>query len=318
MSLGRRKRSRDARARDSATRNRQVELTEQTRAEARALSRKRRIEARRALRAQTKSLDVGTRMRGAGYETRRLLRPVFAPVAGLFSRMAPYISRSLLFVLQLLAALIALIVEVVQLGVRGVGRLLGVSGVALAGWLGRHVTPRSTVAFVGASAAVLLGVAQFSDYHGVAVDAQNYAGPIGRTAPAPLTGTESAGSAHLWVLLPVAALALLFVLGAYRGSGRFAAGMVVCGVVGIAVALAIDLPQGLDAGREGLAFYGAQAQLLGGFWAEIAASATLILCGCLLPLYSRGVARPRRRRARRSRASHQDVGGIPPGLQAES
>ena len=128
---------------------------------------------------------------------------------------------------------------------------------------------------------------------------------------------ESAGSAHLWVLLPVAALALLFVVGAFRGSGRFAAGMVVCGIVGIAVALAIDLPQGLDAGREGLAFYGADAQLLGGFWVEIMASATLILCGCLLPLYSRGLVPPRRRRARGRRTSHRDV-EIPPGLQAES
>jgi hypothetical protein len=195
-----------------------------------------------------------------------------------------------------------------------------VVAVTIADWMRRHVTARSTVAFVGATAAVLLGVAQFSDYHGVAVDAPNYAGPIGRTAPAPLTGTESAGSAHLWVLLPVAALALLLVPGAYRGNGRFAAGLVICGVLGLAIAVAIDLPQGLDTGREGLAFYGADAQLLGGFWVEVAASATLILCGALLPLYARGIARPRRRRRRagRGRASHQDVGGIPPGLQAES
>ncbi|HKH22447.1 MAG TPA: hypothetical protein VKA88_02410 [Solirubrobacterales bacterium] len=296
------------------------ELTERTRAEARALSRKRRIEARRKLRAQAQGLEAGTRVRGAGYETRRRLRPVYAPVAALLSRLAPYVTRTLLFVVQLIAALIALIVELVQVVVRRLGRLFGVSGVTLGDWLRRHVTPVATVAFVGACAAVLLGVAQFSDYHGVAVDAPNYAGPIGREAPAPLTGTESAGSAHLWVLLPIAAAALLLTFGAYRGDGRCAAGMVVCGVLGIAVALAIDLPQGLDAGRAGLAFYGAEAQLLGGFWVEMAASATLILCGCLLPLYSRGAARPggRRRDERRSRESHHDVGGIPPGLQAES
>jgi len=195
--------------------------------------------------------------------------------------------------------------------------LFGISGATVAHWTRRHVTPRATVAFVGAAAAVLLGASQFADYHGVAVDAPNYAGEIGRTAPAPLTGTETAGSAHLWVLLPVAAIALLCVFGAYRGSGRFAAGMVVCGILGIAVALAIDLPQGLKTGREGLAFYGAQAQLLSGFWVEIAASAVLILCGCLLPLYSRGFAGSGRTRARRRRASHEDV-EIPPGLQAES
>jgi hypothetical protein len=90
-------------------------------------------------------------------------------------------------------------------------------------------------------------------------------------------------------------------------------------VLGLAVAVAIDLPQGLDTGREGLAFYGAEAQLLGGFWVEVAASATLILCGALLPLYARGFAGPRRGPGtRRSRASHSDVGGISPGLQAHS
>jgi hypothetical protein len=298
-------------------RNRAEELTERTRAEARALSRKRRIEARRAMRAQTRNLDLGIRVRGLGYEARRRIRPVVRPFAALFSSVAPYITRSLLFVVQLFAALIALVLAAGQFVIsRGLG-LFGVSGATVADWTRRHVTPRSSVAFVGAAAAILLGVSQFANYHGVAVDAPNYTGSIVQTVGPPLTDTKSAGSAHLWILIPVAALALLFVIGAYRGSGRFAAGMVVCGVVGVAVALAIDLPQGLDAGRAGLAFYGAQAQLLSGFWVEIAASATLILCGCLLPLYSRDIARASRRRARRRRASHRDV-EIPPGLQAES
>ena len=299
--------------------NRIEELTERTRAEARAISRKRRIEARRALRAETQGMEVGLKLRGAGYETRRRLRPVFAPVAGMLSRVAPYIARGLLLVLQLLAGLIALVLALGQLVISRLAGLLGVVAVTVADWMRRHVTPRSTVAFVGAAAAVLLGVAQFSDYHGVAVDAPNYAGPIGRTAPAPITGTETAGSAHLWILLPVAAVALLLVPGAYRGNGRLAAGLVICGVLGLAIALAIDLPQGLDTGREGLAFYGAEAQLLGGFWVEVAASATLILCGALLPLYARGATGSRRRRRdRRSRTSHREVGGVPPGLQAES
>jgi hypothetical protein len=100
--------------------------------------------------------------------------------------------------------------------------------------------------------------------------------------------------------------------------------VVICGVIGLAVALAVDLPQGMETGRAGLAFTGTKAQLLGGFWVEVFSSATLILCGCLLPLYSRGMnlgKRPRRRtgeRSRRTRASHQETGGISPGLQAES
>jgi hypothetical protein len=316
--LGRRNRSRDASPRDSATRPRLDELTERTRREARALSRKRRIEARRALRAETPGLDLGVRLRGAGYETRRRLRPVFTPAAALLSRVAPYITRSLLFVIQLVGALVALVLALAQFAIGRLTTLLGVLAMTVAHWTRRHVTPRATVAFVGACAAVLLGAAQFADYHGVAIDASSYAGPIGRTVPAPITGTETAGSAHLWVLLPVAAIALVLAVGAYLGSRRFAAGLVVCGVIGLAVAIAIDLPQGLETGREGLAFYGADAELLGGFWVEVTSSATLILCGCLLPLYSRGIAPPKRGRRARSRTSHRDVGGIPPGLQAES
>jgi hypothetical protein len=306
------------------SRSRLEVLTERTRQEARALSRKRRIEARRSLRAETPAAAAGVRLRGLGYETRRRLRPVFAPVAALLSWMAPYITRSLLFVIKLIAALIALLLEVTQLLISRIRTLIGVLAITVAGWTRRHVTPPVTVALVGAGAAILLGASQFADYHGVAVDAPAYSGEIGRVAPAPITGQETAGSAHVWILLPIAAAALLMVLGAYRGHRRFAAGLVICGVLGLAVALAVDLPQGLDVGRPGLAFTGAEAKLLGGFWVEVFSSATLILCGCLLPLYSRGM-NPRKRtrsdgweRSRRKRESHQEIGGISPGLQAES
>jgi hypothetical protein len=298
-------------------------LTERTRKEARALSRKRRIEARRALRTETPRADVRLAVRGYALETRRRLRPVFAPVAAIASLVAPYVTRSLLLVLQVIAGGIALVLELAQLLLSRLRTLSGVIAVALAGWLRRNVTPRATVGVVGVCAAVLLGAAQFADYHGVAVDTPAYSGEIGQIAPAPVTGTETAGSAHVWILLPLAAVAVLMVVGAYRGHRRYAAGTVICGVVGLAVALAVDLPQGLETGRSGLAFTGADAQLLGGFWVEVFASVTLILCGCLLPLYSRGVSpgtkrRGSRDRSRRSRASHQDVGGISPGLQAES
>src|SRR5215208_1047973 len=92
LRMGRRKRSR----------GRLDELTERTRREARAMSRRERAEARRAVRPQ---VDLGTRLRGAGLETRRLLRPVLAPVVALFSWIGPYITRALLFVIQLIGAL---------------------------------------------------------------------------------------------------------------------------------------------------------------------------------------------------------------------
>lgn len=301
-------------------RSRLDELTERTRQEARALSRNQRAEARRRRRAGVEGLDgIGFRMRGTALESRRRLRPVVAPVGRLFARSAPYVTGALLFAIKLLAAVIALILELAQVTLSWLATRL-TAAARLTGWLRVHVTPLPTVALVGVVAAVGLGVSQFFDYHGVAVDAPNYAGEVGAVAPAPITDTETAGDAHLWILLPVAAAALVLVLLAYRGRTRAAAGIVVCGLLGLAVALAIDLPQGLDAGRAGLAFSGAQAVLLEGFWAEVACSAVLLLCGGLLPLYSRGVARARRGRpaGRRRRVAREDAGGISPGLQAES
>jgi hypothetical protein len=317
--LRRRNRSTDARARDSATRERVDELTERTRREARAMSRRRRRQARRAVRPEH---DLSVRLRGAALETRRRLRPVGAPVAAFFSWIARPVARTLLFVVQLIGALIAVVLEVGQTAVRWVsGGLLG-AALIVAEATRRHVTPRSTVAFVGLAAAVGLGVSQFFDYHGVAVDAPNYAGEIGTIAGAPIVDRQTAGSAHVWVLLPVAALAAVLIVLAYRGRTRLAGGVAICGLVGLAVALAIDLPQGLEVGRAGLAFSGTEARLLQGFWAEVACSAVLILCGGLLGHYSRGVSRERRRRHSRPgggarRSPHREVGGIYPGLQAE-
>jgi hypothetical protein len=282
-------------ARRKQTSSRVKELTERTRREGRELSRRRRAEARR-------------------------LGPVFAPLGRLASWLAPRIAGTLLFVLKLFAALIALLAE---LGAVGAGWMVE-RGRALGGAVARgtrHVTPLSTVAFVGIAAAIGLVISQFFDYHGVAVDAPEYAGEVGSVANVPLVGTETAGSAHLWVLIPVAIAAVLLIVRAYRGGPPFAGGVALCGLLGLAVALAIDLPKGLDAGRPGLAFSGADAVLLQGFWAEASCSAILVLCGGLLAVYSRGAASARRGRSRgavaRRGARHGD-GGISPGLQAGS
>ena len=295
------------------------ELTERTRREARAMSRRRRAEARRAVRPEQ---NLAVRLRGAALETGRRLRPLGAPVAAFLSWIGRPVARALLFVIQLIAALIAIVLQVGQLAVRWVGAVLLSAALIIVEATRAHVNPRSTVAFVGVCAAVGLGVSQFFDYHGVVVDAPAYAGKLGAEVPAPITDRETAGSAHLWILLPVAALAAILAVAAIRGRPRLASGVAVCGLVGLAVALAVDLPQGLEVGRAGLAFTGAEATLLQGFWAEVASSAVLILCGGLLAHYSRGVSRERRRRRGRSggdtrRTPHREVGGIYPGLQAE-
>ena len=233
----------------------------------------------------------------------------------------PRITGALMFVIKLFAALIALLAELGAVGGRWLADRTRGLAKAVARGTHRHVTPLSTVTFVGIAAAIGLGVSQFFDYHGVAVDAPNYAGSVGATAPAPLVGRETAGSAHLWVLIPVAIAAVVLIIGAFRGDRRLAGAVALCGLLGLAVALAVDLPQGLDAGRPGLAFSGSEAQLLQGLWAEVACSAVLVLCGGLLSHYSRGVASARRGRSRRAlargRVNRKD-GGISPGLQTES
>src|SRR5882724_1075284 len=168
-------------------RSRAEELTERTRREGRELSRGRRSEARK-------------------------LRPVFAPVGRFAGWIAPRITGALMFVIKLFAALIALLAELGAVGGTWLAKRTRAIAAAAARGAQRHVTPLSTVAFVGVAAAVGLGVSQFFDYHGVAVDAPNYAGEVGSTAPAPIVGTETAGSAHLWVLIPVAVAAVVLII----------------------------------------------------------------------------------------------------------
>jgi hypothetical protein len=220
-------------------------------------------------------------------------------------------------VIKLLAALVALLAELGAVAGSWLVERTRAIATATARAAERHVTPLSTVAFVGIAAAVGLGVSQFFDYHGVAVDAPEYAGEVGNVAKVPIVGTETAGSAHLWVLIPVAIAAILLTIRAYRWNGPGAGGVAICGLLGLAVAVAIDLPQGLDAGRPGLSFSGSEAVLLEGFWAEVACSVTLMLCGGLLALYSRRVA-PRRRRLRTAGRRRRKDGGISPGLQTET
>ena len=283
------------------------------------MPRRQRAQARRAVRPE---VDLRVRLRGAALETRRRLRP--ARCAGGFAVRLdrPQVTRTLLFAIQLIAALIALLLEVRCLPSAGLARAWSTAAIVTGEMLRRHVKPRSTVAFVGIAAAIGLGVSQFFDYHGVVVDAPATPGSSAQRCPAPITARETAGSAHLWILLPVAAAAIGLIVAAYGGRPRLAAAVSVCGVLGIAVALAVDVPQGLNAGRAGLAFNGTQAELLQGFWAEVACSAVLILCGGLLAHYSRGASRRRQQRRDGQRGGRRprskEVGGISPGLQAES
>ena len=176
-------------------------------------------------------------------------------------------------------------------------------------WIARQIDtlseimrPERVLGGVAAASCVLLGLSQFVHYAAVEVDAPGYHGNIARIASAPMAAPRDAGSAHAYVLLGVAALALVLTLLTLRGRWRLGRLVALCGLIGVAVTLAIDLPQGLDAGRAGVAYAGSAARLTEGFYAELSASLALALSGALLAVLehrAHPAARSRRRGSRR-------------------
>jgi hypothetical protein len=162
----------------------------------------------------------------------------------------------------------------------------------------RVVTPTRTVGAVVLAAAVLLGVSQFVDYRGVGIGVPLYE-DVEAVAPPPQTDREPAGSAHSYVLLPVAILAIAALAFALRGRWRLGRAISVLGLVGIAVSLLIDVPKGLDEGLAARNFEGTEATLLDGFWVQLASASVLVVTGLLLGRYVR-LQQPAERTERRS------------------
>jgi hypothetical protein len=182
--------------------------------------------------------------------------------------------------------------------------ILLITGLA---WLGRrtlaiaerYATPERVLVLVTGGAAACLVVSQFVAYRGVEVGQPQYSA-VSSIAPAPQTDRIDAGAAHAYVLIPLAAVAVAIAVVALL-SGRWRLGRLVSlvGLIGIAISLAIDLPKGLDAGTAGAAFAGAKATMTEGFYAQLAASAALVLCGWVLSINLRQAAAPARRRGPR-------------------
>ncbi len=150
----------------------------------------------------------------------------------------------------------------------------------------RVVTPARAVGVVVLAAAIALIASQFVDYKGVEIGSGLYKG-VESIAPAPQTDRATAGSAHLYVLIPCAVLAVAALAFAARGRWQAGRAVSLAGAAGIAVSLLVDLPKGLDEGATALGFEGAQARLVEGFWVQLAASAVLLVCGVLLAAYVR-------------------------------
>ena len=177
--------------------------------------------------------------------------------------------------------------------------------VALYGLAARHVTPARAVAFVGLAAAVALVASQWLDYRSVTVGNDAYAEGLQAVAPAPDVTRDRAGEAHAWVMIPLAALGGLGIALAAAGRVRAAWFAVAAGVGAIAIAVGIDAPKGLDEGPAAVTYEGAEAQLLDGFWAQIACRAALAGTGLLLARRHRRDAVPARRPVRRPRPAQR-------------
>jgi hypothetical protein len=169
-------------------------------------------------------------------------------------------------------------------------------------WAEAEVTPARAAVAVALAATGALVASQFFDYREITAGTSAYS-DVESVAPAPPVGQDRTGTAHAWVMLPIAALALVVIVLAPRGRWQLARLLVPLGLVVIAVAILVDVPAGLDEGAAATEYQGAEATLLEGFWAQVAAGATLILCGPLLAAHLRsrtaGGNRVRARAARR-------------------
>jgi hypothetical protein len=160
-------------------------------------------------------------------------------------------------------------------------------------WAMRELTPARMVAAVICAAVAALFISQFVDYRAVEVGAPQYSG-LSNVAPAPEVASGVSTSAHGVAVFALAVVALPLVAAALRGKWRVARLLIVVGVAVVAISLIVDAPQGLDEGRAALAYEGAKATLLGGFWAQLSAGAVLCVCGPLLAAYLSPQQRSRR------------------------
>jgi hypothetical protein len=153
------------------------------------------------------------------------------------------------------------------------------------------LSPERGICLAILGSAICLIVSQFVDYRAVEIGQPGYAGLPAATPPT--VGSEAAGQAHAYLLVPVAALAASLALAVMRNQRRRGLGRVVfaLGLLSLAVVLLVDLPAGLDAGAQASRFSGARAILYDGFYAQIAAAAGLMIGGALLVAAPKAAAR---------------------------
>jgi len=248
--------------------------------------------ANRALERAHPPLRRAGRLAGAGFDAAAVWTGARLRWVG--RRLRP----ALILLLRVLARLDAWLRRVLSLATRAA---TAASAVA---------TPGRAVGAAIAVAGALLVASQFVDYHAVAIGQPGYADLPG-VARAPTRDSQATGQAHAYLLVPVGLAAIVLGATCARGAGR-RRGLVVAalGLLALAVALAVDLPRGLDTGDQSSRFTGVEAVLEDGFYAELAAAAMLVVTGlvyyarpCRIRINLSGRAASARRRRSRRRAS---------------
>jgi hypothetical protein len=157
----------------------------------------------------------------------------------------------------------------------------------------RAITPARGLLVAAIGCAVLLGLSQFADYRGVAIGLDNYDAAIASVAPAPEVGRAELGTAHSYLFVPAGLVAIaILVIATVTRRWRLCRLAALIGVAAVAVSFAVDRPTGLDEGELSQTFAGAEAQLLGGFWAQVFAGIGLTVTSLLLGAELRRGQRP--------------------------
>lgn len=162
-------------------------------------------------------------------------------------------------------------------------------------WGERLVTPARGLAVVAVAATVALGGSQFGDYRAVEVGTPEYA-KVETVAPAPQVERAMPRSAHGISVFAIAVASMFVILFAVWRNWRLARLLLFGGVAVVAISLFVDRPDGLRLGVTGEQYAGAHALLLGSFWVQLFAGATLAVVGPLLAVQLRGERSVRRRR----------------------
>ncbi|HNA23271.1 MAG TPA: hypothetical protein PLN08_02085, partial [Solirubrobacterales bacterium] len=283
-----------------------------------ALTEKQRIEARRARqsRSHRKSPEGNALSRGlraTGFEVRRTASFIGGGVIAALAALGPLFSSAGMGLVWL--------IERIGEGLKVLGRVTGRAVAALGRAVvaaDRVITPHRALLLVAAIAAVLLAVSQFKGLGQIEIGQSGYSG-FQDLARAPAIDHTTPAGVHTKILVPIAGLALAAVAvillgGLASTAGRFSrfrrlASMVLVtiGLLTLAVALLVDLPDARDTTEAALAYSGVKAVLLSGFWLELAAGAALTVTGFAL-LFEPSPGRAREKRPQEEPGSRPGSG----------